>query len=183
LIIKGLDNQAQVSKYVCLIIKSLDTQTQKLNHHINQYPKKSLTHTLGLYSTLLLTPALRYAGTKNVFFVRQKTKGLTVSLREAERKTESQLTTQKVQHFVADNFRKHDKLTKKAKGTDRTGKKTLDQEVQDDETEAVASEETTMVLMMREVLTVKVSVKVSVTNTHADVTVISRAWYVLQTLS
>jgi hypothetical protein len=42
--------------------------------------------------------------------------------------------------------------------------------------------ETTMVLMMREVL----SVKVSVTNTHTDVTgrpVISRAWYTRQTLS
>jgi hypothetical protein len=42
--------------------------------------------------------------------------------------------------------------------------------------------ETTMVLMMREVL----AVKVSVTNTHTDVTtrpVISRVWYTLQTLS
>jgi hypothetical protein len=45
-IIKGLDNQAQVSKYVCLIIKALDTQVQKLNHQINQYPPKSLIRTL-----------------------------------------------------------------------------------------------------------------------------------------
>jgi hypothetical protein len=44
---KGLDDQAQVSKYVCLIIKSLDTQAQKLNNQINQYPKKSLILTLG----------------------------------------------------------------------------------------------------------------------------------------
>ena len=46
-IIKGLDNQDQVSKYVCLIIKSLDTQVQKLNNQINQYPKKSLILTRG----------------------------------------------------------------------------------------------------------------------------------------
>ena len=41
-IIKGLDDQDQVSKYVCLIIKSLDTQAQKLNNEINRYPQKSL---------------------------------------------------------------------------------------------------------------------------------------------
>jgi hypothetical protein len=85
---------------------------------------------------------------------------------ETERKTERQLTVQKLQDDVVDNFRKHDKLTKKTKGTDSTGKKTLDQEVQDYKTETTSDgvTETTMVLMMREVLTVKVSVKVSVTN-------------------
>jgi hypothetical protein len=73
---------------------------------------------------------------------------------------------QKLQDDAVDNFRKHDKLTKKTKGTDSTGKKTLDQEVQDYETETTSDgvTETTMVLMMREVLTVKVSVKVWVTN-------------------
>ncbi len=85
---------------------------------------------------------------------------------ETERKTERQLTVQKLQDDAVDNFRKHDKLTKKTKGTDSTGKKTLDQEVQDYETETTSDgvTETTMVLMMREVLTVKVSVKVWVTN-------------------
>ena len=42
MIIKGLDNQTQVYKYVCLIIKSLDTQVQKLHNQINQCPRKSL---------------------------------------------------------------------------------------------------------------------------------------------
>ncbi len=46
LIIKGLDNQTQVYKYVCLIIKSLDTQVQKLHNQINQYPKKAWYHSL-----------------------------------------------------------------------------------------------------------------------------------------
>jgi hypothetical protein len=35
-----------VFKYVCLIIKSLDTQAQKLNNQINQSPQKSLILTL-----------------------------------------------------------------------------------------------------------------------------------------
>jgi hypothetical protein len=35
-----------VFKYVCLIIKSLDTQAQKLNNQINQSPPKSLILTL-----------------------------------------------------------------------------------------------------------------------------------------
>jgi hypothetical protein len=48
LIIKGLDNQTQVYKYVCLIIKSLDTQVQKLHNQINQYPRKSLISYLGV---------------------------------------------------------------------------------------------------------------------------------------
>ena len=42
LIIKGLDNQTQVYKYVCLIIKSLDTQVQKVHNQVNQYPRKNL---------------------------------------------------------------------------------------------------------------------------------------------
>ncbi len=50
LIIKGLDNQTQVSKYVCLIVKSLDTQVQKLHNQINQYPKKAW------YVTLTIKP-------------------------------------------------------------------------------------------------------------------------------
>ena len=45
MIIKGLDNQVQVSKNVCLIIKWLDTQAQKLNNQINQYPLQNLIHT------------------------------------------------------------------------------------------------------------------------------------------
>ena len=32
----------QVSKYVCLIIKSHDTHDQKLHNQINQYPQKTL---------------------------------------------------------------------------------------------------------------------------------------------
>ncbi len=46
-IIKGLDNQAQRSKYLCLIIKGLDNQAQKLNNQINQYPPKRLILVLG----------------------------------------------------------------------------------------------------------------------------------------
>ena len=46
-IIKGLDNQDQVSTYVCLIIKSLDIQNQKFNNQINQYPKINSIITLG----------------------------------------------------------------------------------------------------------------------------------------
>jgi hypothetical protein len=46
LIIKGLDNQVQGSTHVCLMIKSLDTQAQKLNDQINQYPEKRLILTL-----------------------------------------------------------------------------------------------------------------------------------------
>ena len=45
--IKGLDNQTQVYKNVCLIIKSLDTRVQKLHYKINQYPQKSLICYLG----------------------------------------------------------------------------------------------------------------------------------------
>ena len=89
---------------------------------------------------------------------------------------------QKLQDAAVDNFRKHDKLTKKTKGTDSTGKKHWIRKCKMMRLKLQRTE-TTMVLMMREVLTVKVSVKVSVTNAHADVTVISRAWYVLQTLS
>ena len=44
------------------------------------------------------------------------------------------MTTQKVQDTAEDKFRKHDKFTKKTKGTNNTGKETL--EVEDDETEA-----------------------------------------------
>jgi hypothetical protein len=46
------------------------------------------------------------------------------------------LTAQKVQDAAADKFRKHDKFTKKDKGTNNTVKETL--EVEDDETEAGA---------------------------------------------
>ena len=46
------------------------------------------------------------------------------------------MTSQKVQDAAADKFRKHDKFTKKDKGTNITGKETL--EVEDDETEAAA---------------------------------------------
>ena len=49
------------------------------------------------------------------------------------------MTAQKVQDDVADKFRKHDNLTKKAKGTNSTGKETL--EVEDDETEAAADKD------------------------------------------
>ncbi len=46
------------------------------------------------------------------------------------------MTEQKVQDAVEDKFRKHDKFTKKTKGTNITGKETL--EVEDDEAEAAA---------------------------------------------
>ena len=49
LIINGLDNQTQLSSYLCLIIKGLDhsNQDQESNNQINQYLQKSLTGTLG----------------------------------------------------------------------------------------------------------------------------------------
>jgi hypothetical protein len=49
------------------------------------------------------------------------------------------LTAQKVQDAAEDKFRKHDKFTKKTKGTNNTGKETL--EVEDDETEAATDED------------------------------------------
>ncbi len=49
LIIKGLDNQAQLSKYLCLIIKGFDNQAQEPNNQINQYLKKSLTCVCVMY--------------------------------------------------------------------------------------------------------------------------------------
>ena len=48
------------------------------------------------------------------------------------------MTAQKVQDAAADQFSKHDKVTKKTKGTNSTGKETLDQQVPDDEAEAAA---------------------------------------------
>ena len=46
------------------------------------------------------------------------------------------MIAQKVQDAIADKFRKHDKFTKKTKGTNSTDKETL--EVEDDETEVSA---------------------------------------------
>ena len=46
------------------------------------------------------------------------------------------MTSQKLQDTAADKFRKHDKFTKKNKGTNSTDKETL--EVEDDESEAEA---------------------------------------------
>ncbi len=57
---------------------------------------------------------------------------------EAERKTAWKMTVQQVQHVEADQFRKNDKFTKKAKETDNTSRQTLEQEVEQDETEAAA---------------------------------------------
>ena len=57
---------------------------------------------------------------------------------EAERKTARKMTAQKVQDVAADQFRKNDKFTKKAKGTDNTSRQTLHQEVEQDEAEAAA---------------------------------------------
>ncbi len=65
-----------------------------------------------------------------------KTENERLDSQEAERKTERQSTAQKIQDAAADKFRKHDKLTKKTKGTNSTGKETL--EVEDDEAEAAA---------------------------------------------
>jgi hypothetical protein len=45
---------------------------------------------------------------------------LTVRTLETERKTVRKMTEQKVQDVAADQFRKNDKFTKKAKGTDNT---------------------------------------------------------------
>ena len=47
------------------------------------------------------------------------------------------MTERKVQDTVSDQFRKHDKVTKKTKRTNITDKETLDQQVTDDETETV----------------------------------------------
>jgi hypothetical protein len=44
LIIKSFDT----GFHLCLIIKGLDNQAQKLNYQINQYPKKSLIVSLAL---------------------------------------------------------------------------------------------------------------------------------------
>jgi len=60
---------------------------------------------------------------------------------EAERKTARKMTAQKVQDVAADQFRKNDKFTKKAKGTDNTSRQTLHQEVEQDEAEAAADED------------------------------------------
>ena len=65
-----------------------------------------------------------------------KTENERLDSQEAERKTERQSTAQKKQDAAADKFRKHDKMTKKTKGTNSTGKETL--EVEDDEAEAAA---------------------------------------------
>ena len=65
-----------------------------------------------------------------------KTENERLDSQEAERKTERQSTAQKIQDAAADKFRKHDKMTKKTKGTNSTGKETL--EVEDDEAEAAA---------------------------------------------
>jgi hypothetical protein len=46
LMIKGRDNQAQISKCLCLIIKGFDNQAQEPYHQINQYLKKSLIDTI-----------------------------------------------------------------------------------------------------------------------------------------
>jgi hypothetical protein len=41
LIIKGFDNQDHFSKYLFLVIKGLDNQTQEPNNQINQYLKEA----------------------------------------------------------------------------------------------------------------------------------------------
>jgi hypothetical protein len=46
LIIKGLDNQARLSKDLCLIIKGLGNQTQEPNNQINQHLKNDFVGTL-----------------------------------------------------------------------------------------------------------------------------------------
>ncbi len=40
----GLDNQAQLSKYLCLIVKDFDNQVQEPNNQIKQSFKKKLLH-------------------------------------------------------------------------------------------------------------------------------------------
>ena len=67
-----------------------------------------------------------------------KTENERLDSEEAERKTARKMTTQKVQDVAADQFRKNDKFTKKAKGTDNTSRQTLHQEVEQDEAEAAA---------------------------------------------
>ena len=67
-----------------------------------------------------------------------KTENERLDSEEAERKTVRKMTAQKVQDVAADQFRKNDKFTKKAKGTDNTSRQTLHQEVEQDETEAAA---------------------------------------------
>ena len=67
-----------------------------------------------------------------------KTENERLDSQEAERKTARKMTAQKVQDVAADQFRKNDKFTKKAKGTDNTSRQTLHQEVEQDEAEAAA---------------------------------------------
>ena len=50
---QGIDNQAQLSIYLCLIIKGFDNQDQEPNNQINQYLKKSLIGTLARTPTVL----------------------------------------------------------------------------------------------------------------------------------
>ena len=52
-----------------------------------------------------------------------KTENERLDSEEAERKTDRKMTAQKVQDVAADQFRKNDKFTKKAKGTDNTSVK------------------------------------------------------------
>ena len=67
-----------------------------------------------------------------------KTENERLDSEEAERKTVRKKTAQKVQDVATDQFRKNDKFTKKAKGTDNTSRQTLHQEVEQDEAEAAA---------------------------------------------
>ena len=67
-----------------------------------------------------------------------KTENERLDSEEAERKTVRKMTAQKVQDVAADQVRKNDKFTKKAKGTDNTSRQTLHQEVEQDEAEAAA---------------------------------------------
>ena len=54
-----------------------------------------------------------------------KTENERFDSQEAERKTERQLTEQKVQDTETDKFRKHDKFTKKSKGTNKSSEKLI----------------------------------------------------------
>ena len=78
-----------------------------------------------------------------------KTENERIDSVEAERKTDRKMTAQKVQDVAADQFRKNDKFTKKAKGTDNTSRQTLTRKSNRMRRKLQPTKTSTMVVMTR----------------------------------